>query len=190
MDYGNAWFALLWQEIFYQVVIDYNSVNISTMYAFVHSRYSLICIGIARVGTAPPPISNQYIDSVEQLNYCLVFWILATFVSTTKVFLVWYQTNTCCPSDPKWCYLVVSTKSLTIWVCQIPLWQTHWTLKRLEWYLQTVFWIQHGGWHVGQFAGHHSPLHDKTQPIVKNVTWIGSFWQFSFLSLVSIRQCR
>ena len=47
-------------------------------------------------GNCPPPISNQYIDSVEQLNYCLVFWILATFVSTTKVFLVWYQTNTCC----------------------------------------------------------------------------------------------
>ena len=46
MDYGNAWFALLCQEIFYQLVIDYNSVNISTTYAFVHSRYSLIYIGV------------------------------------------------------------------------------------------------------------------------------------------------
>ena len=46
MDYGNAWFALLCQEIFYQLVIDHNSVNISITYGFVHSRYSLICIGV------------------------------------------------------------------------------------------------------------------------------------------------
>ena len=77
MDCGNAQFAFLWQEIFYQVVIDYNSVNISTMSVFVHSRYSLIYIGVARVDMSPPnvnlgsqapPISNRYIDPVEQLN--------------------------------------------------------------------------------------------------------------------------
>ena len=42
-----------------------------------------------------------------------------------------------------------------------------------------------GGWHVGQFAGHPSPLRDKT----RNLLWKTSpkfriFWQFSFLSLV------
>ena len=75
-------------------------------------------IGVAREAKGPwplkrkfgggggwPPIPYQYIELVEQLNYCLVFWISATFVSTTKVFLVRYN-------DPKRCYLVVRTDSI------------------------------------------------------------------------------
>ena len=60
---------------------------------------------------------------------------------------------------------------------------THWTLKRLERYLQTVFWSQHGGWHVGQFAGHPSLLRDKTRNLLrKTSSKFRDFWQFSFLS--------
>ena len=57
-----------------------------------------------------PPILYHYIEPVEHLNFCLVFWISATFVSTTKVFFARYQTNTRrhLASDPKRCYLVVS----------------------------------------------------------------------------------
>ena len=109
------------------------------------------------------PISYQYIDPIEQLNYCLVFCFLAILVSTTKVFLVRYRTNTHhhLPSDPKWCFLVVSSKSadhlgMSDTIVASPL-----NSKRLEQYLQTVLWSQHAGWHVGQFVGHHSPLCDK-----------------------------
>ena len=58
-----------------------------------------------------PPISNQYIEPVEQLSYCLMSWILATFITKTKVFLLQYQTNTYhhLPSDLKRYHLVVST---------------------------------------------------------------------------------
>ena len=43
----------------------------------------------------------------------------------------------------------------------------YWTLKRLERYLQTVFWSHHGGWQVGQITGHPSPLRDKP----RNLLW-------------------
>ena len=135
MDYGNAWFAVLLWEIFYQLVVDYNSVNIRTMLCLssfqVFTNLHRRCKG---EGMSPPninwgawsTISYQYIDPIEQLNYCLVFWISATLVFTTKVFLVQCQINTRhhLPSDPE-CYLVVSTKSADhLGMLDIPLWQT------------------------------------------------------------------
>ena len=70
MDYGNAWFVLLWQKIFYQVVIDCNSVNINTMSAFVHSRYSLIWLGVAREDMSPPNINL----GSQAPHFKLVYW--------------------------------------------------------------------------------------------------------------------
>ena len=57
------------------------------------------------------PISYQYTDPVEQENYCLVFWISATFISKTKIFYVRYRTNTRrhLLSDLKLRHLVLST---------------------------------------------------------------------------------
>ena len=56
----------------------------------------------------------------------------------------------------------------------------HWALKRLEQYLQTEFWSQHGGCHVGQFAGHPSPIRAKTRHLLQkklnlNFGFFGSF---------------
>ena len=71
VDYGNAWLVLLWQEI-YQVLIDYNSVNISSIYTFVHSRYSLISIGIARGGQVPHFIPVYWSHWTIKLLFCVL----------------------------------------------------------------------------------------------------------------------
>ena len=90
---------------------------------------SMPSIGFARgdgQGTVVPPRGKfggfrnpyhtsvrNYIEPGQQLSYYLVLWISVALISTTKIFLGQHQTNTSghLASDPKRCYLVVSTKS-------------------------------------------------------------------------------